>query len=100
MIAFWRNHPWRLRVAALLASAALVGLLQSLVPQALTGLEQFAGDLSWRVGAHSTPERRVVVVDIDVATADEVVAEIRADDGEAEAMVVDMGESMIAHGVV
>ncbi len=42
----------------------------------------------------------VVVVDIDVATADEVVAEIRADDGEAEAMVVDMGDTDAVTGMI
>ena len=34
----------------------------------------------------------VVAADIDVVAADEVVAEIRADDGEAEALQVDMGD--------
>jgi NAD(P)-dependent dehydrogenase (short-subunit alcohol dehydrogenase family) len=45
----------------------------------------------------------VVAADIDGATADEVVAEIRADGGEAEALQVDMGDlaavTAMIHGV-
>lgn len=65
MITFWRNHPWRLRAAALLLPAAVVALLQMLAPQLPSGVEGLAGDLTWRVGASEVPERRLVVVDID-----------------------------------
>lgn len=68
MIALWRRRPWPLRVLVLALCASLVGLLQALAPQSLAGVEQAAGDLSWRLGASAAPERRVVVVDIDEAS--------------------------------
>jgi len=72
MPSFWRDHPWRLRAAALAMSAGLAALLQGLAPNAVSGLEDLAGDLTWRLGASATPERRVVVVDIDEASLAEV----------------------------
>ena len=72
MKALWRNHPWRLRVAALALSAGMVALVQWLAPQALSGAEAVAGDASWRLGASTRAERRVVVVDIDEASLREV----------------------------
>lgn len=65
MMTFWRNHPWRLRAAVLLLAAMVVSVLQLAAPAALVQLEQVFGDLNWRLGASSRPERRVVVVDID-----------------------------------
>lgn len=72
MIAFWRNHPWRLRLSALVVAALAVGLLQWLAPQVVAGVEQQAGDLAWRLGASTEPERRMVVVDIDEASLREL----------------------------
>ena len=72
MLGLWRNHPWRLRVAALALSAAAVALLRLWAPQVLSGAEQMAGDLAWRIGASSAPERRFVVVDIDEASLRDV----------------------------
>ncbi len=71
-MAFWRNHPARLRAAALLLAAAMVGLVQWLAPQTLAGAEALAGDTTWRVAANAQPERRLVVVDIDEASLRDV----------------------------
>lgn len=68
----WRDRPWRLRSAALVIAALVVACLQWLAPQALSGVEEQAGDLAWRVGASAQPERRLVVVDIDEASLREV----------------------------
>lgn len=72
MQTYWRNRSWRLRVAALLLSVVLVGLVQGLAPQTLSGAEEVAGDAAWRMGASGLSERRVVVVDIDEASLREV----------------------------
>lgn len=68
MHAIWLGSPWRLRLAALALAAVLVGLLRQLAPGLLSGAENVAGDAIWRVGTVSTPERRVVIVDIDEAS--------------------------------
>ena len=72
MFGYWRNRPWRLRVAALVLSAAVVGLVKLWAPQVLTGAEQMTGDLLWRMSATAEPERRFVVIDIDEASLREV----------------------------
>ena len=72
MIGFWRNHPWRLRVAALALSAAVVGMLQLWAPHTVSGVENMSGDMLWRVGASTSPERRLVVVDIDETSLREI----------------------------
>jgi len=68
--AFCRDHPWRLRAAALGLAAAVVGLVQAFAPQVLRTVEEVSGDAAWRVAASEVPERRVVVVDIDEASLD------------------------------
>ena len=68
----WLNRPWRLRLMALLLSVVAVVVLQRWAPLAFSGTEELAGDLSWRVGASSRAERRLVVVDIDEASLREV----------------------------
>lgn len=68
----WRRKPWQFRIAALLFAALLTVLVQSTVPGVLRAVEEAAGDLSWRVGALDEPERRVVVVDIDEASLQEI----------------------------
>ena len=72
MLAQWRNHPWRLRIAALGLSAIVVLALQVFAPQVLFGAEEVAGDLSWRGAASTEPERRLVVVDIDERSLREI----------------------------
>ena len=72
MIGYWRNRPRRLRVAVLALSAAVVGMLQAWAPQILSGAEYMSGDMLWRVSASTTPERRLVVVDIDETSLREV----------------------------
>lgn len=66
------RRPWQLRSAALALALLLCWLVQSLVPAVLSGVEEAAGDLSWRLGASGQPERRIVVVDIDEASLKEV----------------------------
>ena len=68
--AFCRDHPWRLRAAALGLAAAVVGLVQAFAPQVLHTVEEVSGDAAWRLAASDVPERRVVVVDIDEASLD------------------------------
>ena len=68
--AFCRNHPWRLRAAALGLAAAVVGLVQAFAPQLLHTVEEVSGDAAWRLAASDVPERRVVVIDIDEASLD------------------------------
>lgn len=70
MFAFKRS--WHFRAAALLLAAVLALLLRWAVPGAFGQVENLAGDLAWRVGSSSQPERRVVVVDIDEASLKEV----------------------------
>ncbi|MCU0920416.1 MAG: adenylate/guanylate cyclase domain-containing protein [Burkholderiaceae bacterium] len=67
---FWRDHPWRLRTAALGLAAVVVGIVQALVPQVLRRVEAVAGDAAWRVAVTRIPERRLVVVDIDEVSLD------------------------------
>ncbi len=63
-----RKQPWQFRSAALLLAAVLALLVHGAVPSVLSGVEEMAGDLAWRVGASTRPERRIVVVDIDEAS--------------------------------
>ncbi|HYE70899.1 MAG TPA: adenylate/guanylate cyclase domain-containing protein [Aquabacterium sp.] len=72
MISLWRQHPGRLRVAALVLSALLVLGLQVFVPQLFAGAERVVGDWTWRLGASDHPERRMVVVDIDEASLKQI----------------------------
>lgn len=65
MPRLWLDHPWRLRVVVLLLAAAVVAGLRLWLPALAPGVEHVVGDLSWRLGAQSRPEKRVVVVDID-----------------------------------
>jgi len=68
--AFCRDHPWRLRAAALGLAAVLVGLVQAVAPQVLRTVEEISGDVAWRWSVSQVPERRVVVVDINEASLD------------------------------
>lgn len=69
---FWRGRPWRLRAAALALAAAVVGLLQLVFPAGFAAPEEWLGDWTWRIGASSRPERRVVIVDIDEASLERI----------------------------
>jgi adenylate cyclase len=53
----FRDHPWRLRAAAL-ALAALLVSGASLAPQVLRTVEEISGDAAWRLAVSSQPERR------------------------------------------
>lgn len=68
MHAIWLGSPWRLRLAALALAAVLVALLRQVAALPLSGIENAAGDAVWQIGTASTPERRVVIVDIDEAS--------------------------------
>ncbi len=72
MHPFWRDHPWCLRTAALALAALLAILLQWRAPGAVEAVEQVVGDVTWRLGATATLERRVVVVDIDESSLQEI----------------------------
>ncbi|MCZ2439012.1 MAG: adenylate/guanylate cyclase domain-containing protein [Burkholderiales bacterium] len=69
-------HPprrtWSLRAAALALALAVAAAVQFLAPSMLSGVEESAGDLAWRLGGSTQPERRVVVVDIDEASLREI----------------------------
>lgn len=69
---FWHKHPWALRGLALLAAALLAWLPALWSPAGVRGLEDRAGDLVWRLGADASPERRLVLVDIDERSLQEV----------------------------
>lgn len=63
------------RLCALALALALVALLQGLAPGVLGSVERVAGDLNWRwLAAPAPAERRVVVVDIDERSLQEVGA--------------------------
>lgn len=68
----WRRHPWLLRGFALLLSLAGAVLPGVWAPAAVSGLEDRAADLAWKLGASSRDERRVVLVDINEASLAEI----------------------------
>jgi adenylate cyclase len=67
-----RRQPWQFRAMALLLAAALSLFAAWMTPAPFTAVEDFAGDLAWRLGAAQQPERRVVVVDIDEASLQQI----------------------------
>lgn len=68
----WRDHPWHLRLAALVLAGLVAALAQGFAPGAFEKVEQLVGDFHWRIGATDHHERRVVVVDIDEASLAQV----------------------------
>ena len=68
----WFLQPWRGRAVALalagLAWLAWVGL----APESLKQFDERSTDLVWRLAASETPERRVILVDIDDASLTQV----------------------------
>jgi adenylate cyclase len=68
----WRRHPWRLRIGALLLAFALVWLPTFLAPHGMDVASGVVSDAFWRFGASKSPERRVVIVDIDEASLAEI----------------------------
>lgn len=73
-LLFWFAHPWLSRMAALALSMALCWLLLALAPGAFTRLQEHSTDVVWRGAASTVPERRVVMVDIDDASLQQVGA--------------------------
>ena len=69
VIAF---NPWRMRMAAVVAAFLAWGLLALLIPSALHQADERATDLIWQLSADATPERRVVVVDVDDASVQRI----------------------------
>ncbi len=64
----WLLQPWRCRAAAL-ALAALAWLAwAALAPHSLQQFDERSTDVVWRLAASPTPERRVILVDIDDAS--------------------------------
>lgn len=70
----WLVWPWRSRAAAL-ALAALAWLAWLAVsPGSLTQLDERSTDSLWRLTASTSPERRVILIDIDDASLAQVGA--------------------------
>jgi adenylate cyclase len=65
-------RPWRLRVFALAIAALAWAGLAWLAPTALHQADERATDSVWAALADKTPERRIVVVDIDDASIQRV----------------------------
>lgn len=72
MPSFWRDRPWLLRALTLATCLAVVALLQWRAPGAFATVENAMGDFTWRVSARDVPERRVVIVDIDEASLNQI----------------------------
>lgn len=62
------TQSWRLRWLAVGMALLAWAMFALLTPIALGQADERAADLVWRLSAHSEPERRVVVVDIDDAS--------------------------------
>ncbi|MDP3619278.1 MAG: adenylate/guanylate cyclase domain-containing protein [Ramlibacter sp.] len=60
--------PWRLRLAAVFIALVVWGGLALIAPSAFLQADERATDLVWRLQADKTPERRVIVVDVDDAS--------------------------------
>ena len=60
--------PWRMRAAAVVVALLAWALLAAVAPGAFEQADERTTDAVWRLGASATPERRVVVVDIDDAS--------------------------------
>ncbi|WP_372826819.1 CHASE2 domain-containing protein [Polaromonas sp.] len=72
MASRWLLQPWRSRAMAL-ALAALAWLAWvGLAPDSLKQFDERSTDLVWRLSASETPERRVILVDIDDASLTQV----------------------------
>lgn len=92
----WRRYPGLLRAAALLLGVAVAWVPSVWFPGAVSKIEESVGDFFWRQGAGSRAERRVVLVDIDEKSLQEIgpwpwprstVAELAARLNEAEVRV-------------
>ena len=67
-VRHWLRQPWRRRFIAL-GLAALVWLAwQAIAPGSLSLADERSSDLVWRLSASKTPERRVILIDIDDAS--------------------------------
>ncbi|ANY61509.1 hypothetical protein MA05_04585 [Comamonas aquatica] len=62
------DHPWQARLCYLVTAVLLWYGLQAVAPQLLGKLQEHGRDLVWRIQASSTPEQRVVLIDIDDAS--------------------------------
>lgn len=60
--------PWRMRVAAVIVALLAWAVLAVVAPSGFRQADERTTDAVWQLGASSTPERRVVVVDIDDAS--------------------------------
>lgn len=71
-VAQWLLQPWRGRLLALLAAALAWLVWITLAPGSVRQLDERSTDVLWRMSASETPERRVVLVDIDDASLTEI----------------------------
>ncbi len=60
--------PWRLRMVAVFIALVAWAMLALMAPSAFQQADERATDAVWQLGASTTAERRVVVVDIDDAS--------------------------------
>lgn len=67
-LADFLSQRQRSTALALLLSLSLWAALLLLLPRPLTTLEELSGDTLWRLAASQTPERRLIIVDIDEST--------------------------------
>ena len=61
----WMMHPWRGRAALLVLAACIWLSWMFAASSSLAQLDERSTDFIWRMASSSTPERRVILVDID-----------------------------------
>ena len=64
----WLRQPWRRRTIALSLAALAWLAWQAIAPGSLRQLDERSSDLLWQLSASQTPERRVILIDIDDAS--------------------------------
>jgi adenylate cyclase len=68
----WLIRPWRSRAVALTLAALAWVVWMAVSPGSLRQLDERSTDYLWRLTASETPERRVILVDIDDASLAQV----------------------------
>lgn len=65
-------QPWQARLGLLGVAGGLTLLLQALLPNVFSGVEQQLGSLGWRLAPDTAPEERISIVAIDEKSLAEV----------------------------
>lgn len=68
----WLIRPWRSRALALTFAALAWLLWMTVAPSSLKQFDEYSTDFLWRATASKTPERRVIVIDIDDASLTQI----------------------------